>query len=155
MTKLETKFTRAEDSLGFVLWKAANVLQRLHADALRDLDVTPAQFSLLTCLVYLRQKGNVTASQIVIHTGMDKMSVSDLIGTLVRERLVIKSKNPADGRSQLISPTAAAVKTTNAAIARIEMLDKQFFAQTGDPDALHTVLLALIDGLPTSVTDVA
>jgi DNA-binding MarR family transcriptional regulator len=151
MTRLDTRFARAEDSLGFVLWKAANVLQRLHANCLRDLDVTPAQFSLLTCLVFLQQSGPVTASQIVAHSGMDKMSVSDLIATLTKKRLVTRSKNPADARSQLVAPTAQGVKTTNAAIARIESLDRQFFKQTGDPDALHAVLLALLDGLPDEV----
>jgi DNA-binding MarR family transcriptional regulator len=148
MSKLETGFARAEDSLGFVLWKAANVLQRLHADCLRELDVTPAQFSVLTSLVFLHQSGRVTATQIVAHTGMDKMNVSDLLTTLVKKRLAAKSKNPNDGRSQLIAPTALGARTANAAIARVEALDDEFFKQTGDPDALHTALMSLLDGLP-------
>ena len=148
MPRLDTRFSRAEDSLGFVLWKAANVLQRLHADCLRDLDVTPAQFSVLTSLLYLQERGPVTASLIVAHTGMDKMSVSDLLTTLERKRLIGKSRNPDDGRSQLIAATAAGERATNAAIERIEALDRRFFEQTGDPDALHTALLPLLDGLP-------
>ncbi len=40
--------------------------------------MTPTQFSIMTSLLYLSQDGPVTPSLIVAHTGIDKMTVSDL-----------------------------------------------------------------------------
>ena len=120
MTKLDSNFRKAEDSPGFMLWKAANVLQRLHTGCLKDLDLTPAQFSLMTCLVYLHQDGPVTPSGVVSHTGMDKMMVSDLIKTLLAKRLIRKKPNPGDGRSFLIEPTALGERKTNSAVREVE-----------------------------------
>lgn len=144
-TTLDTRFANADDSPGFMLWKAANMLQRAHAACLRELDITPAQFSLLTCLVYLQGEGPVTASAIVTHAGMDKMLVSDLVAALVRKRLVAKSANPADARSSLIKATAAGVRTTNAAVKKIEALDDVFFAPVRDPEALQDALRKLVN----------
>ena len=142
---LETKFAAAEDSPGFMLWKAANVLQRAHAASLRDLDITPTQLSLLTCLVYLQGRGPVTASAVVAHSGMDKMLVSDLVAALVRKRLVSKSPNPDDARSTLIKATALGVRTTNAAVKKVEAFDDEFFAPLPDLAALHRALKLLVE----------
>jgi DNA-binding MarR family transcriptional regulator len=141
---LDTTFAKAEDSPGFLLWKAANLLQRLHAQALKDLDITPTQFSLMTCLVYLSSDGPVTASQIVAHTGMDKMMVSDLLKTLERKQFVTKSAHPDDARSTLLRPTARGTRVTNAAVQEIEALDTSFFQPAGDVSAFHRALVALV-----------
>jgi DNA-binding MarR family transcriptional regulator len=144
MTKLDTRFRTAEESPGFMLWKAANLLQRLHTDCLRDLAVTPAQFSLMTCLVYLHQDGPVTASRVIGHTGMDKMMVSDLIKTLTAKGLVKRKDHPEDGRSFLLEPTAKGVKITNAAVREVEAVDEQFFANTKNRERFHADLVALV-----------
>lgn len=142
--KLATRFQTAEESPGFLLWKAANTLQRLHARSLRQLDLTPGQFSLLTCLVYLHPRGPVTQAMLAGHAGMDKMTVSDIIKPLLRKCLVTKSRNPGDGRSYLIAPTPAGVEAANAAVAHVEALDAGFFQVVGDLDVLRRELLALI-----------
>src|SRR5262249_60475852 len=67
-----TTFKRAEDSVGFMLWRAAKLLQRLHGGGLRGPDVTPTQFSLLTGLVCLQDEGDVTASRVLAHRWSDK-----------------------------------------------------------------------------------
>jgi DNA-binding MarR family transcriptional regulator len=143
VSRLETRFQKAEDSPGFLLWKAANQLQRLHKQCLRDLGVTSTQFSLMACLMYLCQLGPVTAALIVEHSGMDKMSVSDLICSLERKKLLRRRRHPADGRSWLLESTPAGERVTNAAIGRIEALDGTYFARARDPQALHADLLAL------------
>lgn len=142
-TTLNTTFATAEDSLGFLLWKAANTLQRLHSDCLRELDVTTTQFSLLTCLVYLQQNGVVTASSIVAHAGMDKMLVSDVVSVLVRKGLVRKTSNPADARSSLLSATALGVRVTNAAVRQVESVDEVFFHRVPEADSLRLALRVL------------
>ncbi len=144
MTKLESTFRTAEESPGFMLWKAANLLQRLHTGCLQDLDVTPGQFSLMTCLVYLHQDGPVTPSRVAGHTGMDKMMVSDLVKTLIRKRLVKRKANPEDGRSFLIEPTAQGIRITNAAVRKVEAVDTEFFARTKNLARFHADLVALV-----------
>ena len=145
---LNTTFETAEDSLGFLLWKASNTLQHLHADCLRELDVTTTQFSVLTCLVYLQQNGPVTASNIVAHAGMDKMLVSDVMTALVRKGFVRKTPNPTDARSSLLAATALGVRVTNAAVQQVESVDEKFFNRLGDADVLRGALRALITSAP-------
>jgi DNA-binding MarR family transcriptional regulator len=153
VTRLDTTFKSAEDSPGFMLWKAANLLQRLHAQCLADLDITPTQFSLMTCVVYLTGREDpVTATTVVAHTGMDKMLVSDLLKTLKKKGLVTKSPHPSDARSSVIRPTALGARTTNAAVRKIEAFDGRFFGRLGNVAAFHRALLDLIrlDDIPAA-----
>lgn len=144
MRRLDTSFGKAEDSPGFMLWKASNLLQRLHAECLKPLGVTPTQFSLMTCLVFLFQDGPVTPSRIVTHTGMDKMLVSDLVKALERKRLIRKKPNPDDGRSWLLEPSALGTTITNSAVREIEALDTRFFRRVKRTAAFHADLIALV-----------
>ncbi|MBA3338417.1 MAG: MarR family transcriptional regulator [Geodermatophilaceae bacterium] len=146
MRQLDTRFKTADESPGFMLWKAANLLQRLHAGCLRDLDITPTQFSLMTCLVYLQDEGDVTASRIVAHAGIDKMVVSDVLKTLIRKGFVARSPNPGDARSSIVRATPSGRRVTNAAVRKVETLDARFFRRVGDARAFHRGLVALVNG---------
>jgi MarR family transcriptional regulator, organic hydroperoxide resistance regulator len=151
MTRLDTTFKSAEDSPGFMLWKAANLLQRLHSQCLADLNVTPTQFSLMTCVVYLDGTNDlVTATSVVSHTGMDKMLVSDLLKTLENKGLITRSPNPNDARSSVIRPTPLGVRTTNAAVRKIEAFDARFFGRLVNVPAFHRALVRLVrlDDIP-------
>jgi DNA-binding MarR family transcriptional regulator len=145
LKKLRTSFAKAEDSPGFVLWKASNFLQRLHSACLKDLNVTPTQFSLMTCLVFLSQTEKVTPSRIVAFTGMDKMMVSDLIKTLEKKGLLQKMPNPQDGRSFLVEPTSMGETVTNSAVHKIEAMDREFFGKVKNLKFFHEDLLALVN----------
>jgi DNA-binding MarR family transcriptional regulator len=145
MNRLDTSFGKAEDSPGFMLWKASNLLQRLHAECLRPLGVTPTQFSLMTCLVFLCVDGPVTPSRIVAHSGMDKMLVSDLVKALERKRLIRKKPNPEDGRSWLLEPSALGATVTNSAVREVEALDTRFFRRVKRLPAFHADLIALVN----------
>lgn len=143
-SQLNSSFNVAEDSSGFLLWKAANLLQRSHSAALRPLGVTPAQFSFMTCLVYMNSKSGVTSKQISTLSGLDKMMVSDLVKTLKKKQLIVTVPNPEDNRSFLISPTALGKNLTNQSVRSIEALDLKFFATLQDPSAFNLNLLKLI-----------
>lgn len=128
-----------------MLWKASNLLQRIHTECLKGLGVTPTQFSIMTCLLYLSQDGPVTPSLIVAHSGIDKMTVSDLIKTLVRKKLVKKSDNPCDRRSFLVEPSKLGETITNSAIAKVETVDMRFFVRVKSVRAFHANLTALVN----------
>jgi len=134
-----------------MLWKASNLLQRLHNKCLKELKVTPTQFSLMICLVYLHQDGPVTASRIVSHTGMDKMMVSDLIKALEKKRLIRKKANPEDGRSSIIEPTRSGERATNSAVREVETVDGEFFRRVNDIRIFHADLIALVSSEATEL----
>jgi DNA-binding MarR family transcriptional regulator len=141
--RLKTQFGSAEQSPGFLLWKASNRLQRLHSRALSDLGLTPTQFSVMMCLVCLRQDGAVNSARIVQHTGMDKMAVSDLVTALQKKRMLSRSADPKDARSWLIEPTARGVTLTNSAVVKVETLDALYFKAVKSLKSFHRDLLAL------------
>lgn len=142
--RLKTSFLKAEDSPGFMLWKAANLMQRLHSNCLKDLNITPTQFSVMTCIVYLSQQQPITSSAVVAHTGMDKMMVSDLVKTLLKKGYIRKKVHPEDGRSFLISATAMGSDVVNKAVRRIEEFDTQFFAACQNLSSFHADLVSLV-----------
>lgn len=146
MTRLDTGFSSADESPGFLLWKAANQLQRAHTKCLVPLGLTPSQFSVMACLVYLRQSGPVTATRIIDHAGLDKMLVSDMVRALERKKLLERVPNPDDGRSWLIEPTADGMTATNAAIREVEAVDRGLFRRLRNPAAFHAELLAFVAG---------
>lgn len=139
-------FRRAEDSPGFMLWRASNLLQRMQGRRLRNFAVTPGQFSFMACLVYLHQFEPVTAARVVAYTGMDKMMVSDLVKVLERKRLLTKRSDPKDARALLIEPTPLGIDITNDAADRMESLDARFFRRARNPAAFHAELIALVEG---------
>jgi len=142
--KLETHFSTAEASPGFLLWKAANLLQKTHNSVLGPLKITPAQFSMMTCLVYLAENGDVTSAQIAKHSGLDKMMISDLVKTLAKKKMIKTKANPNDGRSFLIEPTEQGAKLTNQAIQAVEKTDSEFFKSEKELKKLMGSLLGLI-----------
>jgi DNA-binding MarR family transcriptional regulator len=143
-TKLDSGFKAADESPGFLMWKAANLLQRSHSAGLKKIKMTPAQFSMMSCLVYLSQDGPVTSTLISRHSGMDKMMVSDLVKTLLRKRLIHTQPNPRDGRSFLIRPTEPGVRKTNSAVRQIEKIDDEFFKPLQNPRSLIAILGILV-----------
>ena len=146
--RLKTPYAARAQSCGFLLWKTANRLQRLHGRALAALDLTPSQCALLACLVGLAPSGAVTSARIAQHTGMDKMLVSDLVKALQRKRLLTRAANPADARSRLLEPTARGVALSRAALARIEALEARFFQPARNLKGLQRDLRALCSTVP-------
>ncbi len=131
--KLQTRFKDARYSLGFLIWKTSNKLQRLHRIGLENLDLTPTQFSVLASIVYVSSNHEkLTQSLLCQHTEMDKMLVSDIIKSLVKKEFINKRKNTEDTRSFLIQPTSLGVKVANKAIKIIEDIDKEFFRSVRD-----------------------
>jgi len=142
--KLESNFTSAEESLGFLLWKASNLLQKSHSAVLKEIDMTPAQFSMMTCLVYLSQNETATSAAISKHAGMDKMMVSDLVKTLSKKELIQTFPNPVDRRSFVMKPTTKGIRVTNLAVKKVEAIDEIFFGKAKIAKDFSATLKSLI-----------
>lgn len=144
--KLKTKFNTAHDSLGFLLWKASNKLQRLHRSCLSDLDLTPTQFSVLASIVYnCNDKQTTTQQELVNQTQMDKMLVSDVVKALTVKKMILKSKNPNDSRSFVLKPTLSGSEKVNIAIKRVEEIDEIFFKTIKSKNNFLLNLQELVD----------
>jgi DNA-binding MarR family transcriptional regulator len=126
--KLKTSFSDANYSLGFLTWKTSNKLQRLHRTALKDLYLTPTEFSVLASVVYVSSiQEKLTQSFLSKYTEVDKMLISDIIKSLVKKKLVNKKKNPEDSRSFIIHHTVLGLEVANKAIKIVEDIDLKFF----------------------------
>ena len=118
-------------SPGFLLWKVSNLHQRLQRKALEFLDLTPSQFSVLTCYFFLSRKSDpVSQTDVCHHAGIDKMLVSDLTKTLLKKKYLKSSKNKDDRRSFNIEVTDEGACVCNKALKIIEALDSEFFGRS-------------------------
>jgi len=94
---------RLDGYLPYRLSVASNAVSGLIARAYEDrFGLTVPQWRLLCVLA---EDGQLSQVQIVARTVMDKVTVSRAAQGLVKRRLVGRSQNAADGRSQLLALT--------------------------------------------------
>jgi len=84
--KLKTKFNEAKYSLGFLVWKSSNKLQRLHRASLKDLDLTPTQFSPYRTLVRVLPEPNPKKQN-----GMPIFATQSQLKTTIFSRKIAKN----------------------------------------------------------------
>lgn len=144
--RFETQFEEAKESPGFIFWKAANLHQRLQRQVLKNIDITPSQFSVLASYFFAQDRlGPVTQAQICEHTALDKMHVSDITKSLISKKYVQKLAHEEDGRSFRICVTDKGAKVCNEAVKRIEKLDDEFFGKTENVKQFTKMLLKLLN----------
>jgi DNA-binding MarR family transcriptional regulator len=129
---LASEFASADASPGFLLWKVANLHQKLQRRALDKLGLTPTQFSVLACYGDLTRTGQVTQADVCAHAALDKMIVSDATRSLVANGLLAKMPSTTDRRASNLSLTRQGRSTCNRAIRIIETLDASFFIDSGN-----------------------
>lgn len=146
MADFQSKFESADQSPGFLLWKASNLHQRLQRKSLLELDLTPSQFSILACYFFLSSKySSVTQATVCRHAGIDKMLISDLTKTLIKKNCLKKIANKEDRRSHSIKLTENGEAKCNQALKIIETLDAKFFARARDSKSLVRGLTDLVE----------
>jgi DNA-binding MarR family transcriptional regulator len=94
-------FVRLEREIGLLLRRSRAISARLAAELHPDLD--GAAYGLLALL---QDAGPLRASDLVARLGLDKSTVSRQVGTLVQLGLVDRAADPADGRAQVLTPSA-------------------------------------------------
>ena len=126
------------DSPGFLLWHATLRWQRGVARALAPLDLTHVQFVLLACTWWLNEQGE-RPSQIALagQAGTDIKMTSQVLRSLERKGLVEREVDTADTRARRLRVTRRGARLAPRAIAVVEQVDSEFFADVPGPQALR------------------
>jgi len=126
------------DSPGFLLWHATLRWQRGVARALEPLDLTHVQFVLLACTWWLNEQGE-RPSQIALaaQAGTDIKMTSQVLRSLERKGLIERRVDTADTRARRLRVTRRGARLAPRAIALVEQVDTQFFADVPGPEALR------------------
>jgi DNA-binding MarR family transcriptional regulator len=131
-----TRYEGPAASPGFALWRVATVWQRAVRAALVEVELTHAQFVLLTSAAWLEAESGprgepVTQAAIAAQASTDAVMTSEVLRTLERKRLVRRSPHPNDARARCIAVTPAGRRLVRRAVALVERVDEAFFGAAG------------------------
>jgi len=130
-------------SPGFLLWHATLRWQRGIAAGLAPLDLTHVQFVLLASTWWLNEHGErPTQIALAAHAGTDVKMTSQVIRSLDRKGLVEREIDPKDTRARRLRVTRRGRRLAPRAIAAVEKVDAEFFA-----DVAHDAALDLLGTL--------
>jgi DNA-binding MarR family transcriptional regulator len=141
-------FKYPDKSPGFLLWQLTNHWQRLQRSALSKMGLTHGQFVVLANVLWLSSLPDniVTQQQVGDHAKIDKMSMSDLVPTLIEKKLLQRFSHKNDKRAYSLKLTTKGHKQVLKAIPIVEGIDKIFFAkETTELVKLVTNLRHLIE----------
>jgi DNA-binding MarR family transcriptional regulator len=138
------------DSPGFLLWHATLRWQRGIAQALAPLDLTHVQFVLLACTWWLNEQGErPTQIALAAQAGTDIKMTSQVLRSLERKKLIERDVDAADTRARRVRVTRRGAQLAPRAIAVVEQVDADFFADVPKRQALSFLKrLTRIDGTP-------
>jgi MarR family transcriptional regulator, organic hydroperoxide resistance regulator len=144
VTSFDTSYDTPEASPGFLLWKVANLHQRLQRRALSGLDLTPTQFSVLACFAELSKGGAPSQADVCVLGALDKMIVSDATRALVTKGFLSKTPSTTDRRAATVKLTRTGRTACNRAVTIVEALDASLFDPTRDAQPLVAHLQAIL-----------
>ena len=145
--RLQSEFTDADDSPGFLLWRVSNTWHAAQRAALQPFDLTHVQFVLLASLTWLRSDTAVTQRDLADHAHADPMMTSQVLRVLETKRLIRRGSHPTDGRARALTVTREGAALANAANAAVEAVDRMFFGRLEDDLPHFTAMLRrLADG---------
>lgn len=143
---LGSRFDRADDSPGLLLWQVTNRWQAAQRAVLAPLGLTHVQFVLLAEVVWQGAGGDgVTQRAISEHAATDPMMTSQVLRTLEGKGLIVRAPHPTDARARAVTATAAGKRLARRAIAVVETADAVFFGVLPRSTDLPAILRALRD----------
>lgn len=129
MTKQSSfSFETPEQSPGFLLWRMMTAWQRLIKKALEPYELSHAQFVIMAASKWFAEhEEEATQVNIVVQTGLDKMTVSKSLKKLVAQKLMLRVENEKDTRAKLVSLTRRGNKLIEKLVPVVEGIDREFF----------------------------
>lgn len=107
-------------NLGRWVNRAARDLARAGDAALRPVGL---RYSQVPVLALLQSGCSLTQTDLASATGIEQPSMAELLGRMRRDGLIESTRNPRDGRSQVISLTPAACQVLDDAHQRITAME--------------------------------
>ncbi|WP_318486198.1 transcriptional regulator, SarA/Rot family [Photobacterium leiognathi] len=136
------KYELPSNSIGLQLWVVYNKWHSEVMKHLKPLNINHTQFVILASILWCnKNKNETTQAELVNITGLDKMTLSKSMKTLVANDLIIKDKYVRDTRSFSLKLSETGEYLTKKAIAQVEKLDQQYFDSLQDKRAIFTSLL--------------
>jgi DNA-binding MarR family transcriptional regulator len=134
-----------DGGLGYLLIQTAQAWRNQVAAALRDVEVTPAQFFVLVTLLRGIRRGRIAITQrdIADRTRMDANTTSQVVRGLERRGVLTRSPHPDDSRAVTLTLTTTGMDLARECAARVRSLNTSFFAAV-DPFSLHDTLTSLL-----------
>ncbi|GAA2229150.1 MarR family transcriptional regulator [Herbiconiux moechotypicola] len=127
----------AGNSLGFMLWHASLRWQRTMDAVLSTLGLTHAQFHMLATVWWLSREGAVPNQRHVAeHAGMGEVMASQVLRSLQKNELIVRSTHPDDARAMALSVTARGKELAERAVAAVDEVEREFFDQVDGTDDL-------------------
>ncbi len=138
------RFARPEESLGFLLWQATTVWQRLIKDKLTD--VSQIQFVLLAVLAWYKKQGQQpTQAALAALAKLEVMTVSKALRALHERGLITRTEHAKDPRAYAVGLTLKGVTLMKKLIPLVEEVDAGFFERLTQEE--QRVLLSLLKKL--------
>jgi DNA-binding MarR family transcriptional regulator len=121
------------NSPGFLLWRVSLCWQRLMTATLRPFGLSHVQFVLLASLQWLTANAGDRPSQrrLADFAGIHPMMTSQVLRTLEKKGLVVRSVHPTDSRVRQLTVTREGAELARRTIAAVEAADRVFFVGTG------------------------
>ena len=102
---------------------------------LKRINLTHPQFVVLASLVYLSQNGDeVTQVMISKLSGMDVMTVSQILSLLEKHDFVKRKEHSRDTRAKVVILNKKGEEVLQKAIPLIEQIDELFFGKLDDDE---------------------
>jgi len=121
-------FEKPEDSLGFLLWKITTTWQRSIKRALDPFGITHPQFVIMASLLWFQEKKQISTQVMIANmTGLDKMTVSTAVRTLLSLEYVTRAEHKTDTRAKTVQLTVSGKKLIAKMVPIVESVDAEFF----------------------------
>lgn len=114
-------------STGYWLKLVAMAYQRELDSALRPLELTTTQFSVLAGASWLDRGDPPTQQEVADFAGIDRMMTSKIIQVLERQNLVQRSGRAGDARVRCVTLTAHGRQRIHDAVALAREVDQRLF----------------------------
>lgn len=121
-------FQSAEESPGFLLWRASTLWRRAIENVLKPLELTHPQFVILATIGWFAKGGKtVSQTQIAKHAGLDPNTTSQILRSLHTKGLIERLRSQ-DERSKCSTLTKEGAETLKHALPSVEKADGRFFS---------------------------
>ena len=133
------------ESTGLLFIKVYNKWESNLKRVLKSVDLTLPQFIVLTSLLFLSNREEyVTQVDIARFTGMDVMTVSQIVRLLEKKDYIKRDQHPKDSLAKLVSVTKSGAEKVNLALPLVEGVDEDFFEKlSNDRESFNRMLVEL------------